>query len=63
MTRWLARVLLVAATLGCAWLTFSKLTLSTDLSTLFPDRGDAGALRRWSHAFGGRDTVMVLVRG
>jgi predicted exporter len=61
--RWLARVLLVAVTVACGWLTASKLTLSSDLSTLFPENGDAGVLGRWTHAFGGRDPVLVLVRG
>ncbi|HEY3819170.1 MAG TPA: MMPL family transporter [Polyangiaceae bacterium] len=63
MTRWTARVALVVVTLACAWLTWSKLALSTDLSTLFPESGDAGALGRWTRAFGGRDPVLVLVRG
>jgi predicted exporter len=61
--RWVVRVLLVAATVACAWLTASRLTLSSDLSTLFPESGDAGALGRWTHAFGGRDPALVLVRG
>jgi hypothetical protein len=61
--RWLARALLLAVTLACVWLTWSKLTLSTDLSTLFPRNGDAGALGRWTHVFGGGNPVMVLVRG
>jgi predicted exporter len=63
MTRWLARAALLVVTLACAWLTASRLTLSSDLSTLFPESGDAGALGRWTHAFGGRDPVLVLVRG
>jgi predicted exporter len=63
MRAWLARAALVAATLACAWLTASRLTLSSDLSTLFPESGDAGALVRFMHAFGGRDPAMVLVRG
>src|SRR6202044_120460 len=63
MSRWLARVALVAATLACAWLTASRLTLSSDLSTLFPESGDAGALVRFMHAFGGRDPAIILVRG
>jgi uncharacterized protein len=41
----------------------SRLTLSSDLSTLFPENGDAGALVRFMHAFGGRDSAIVLVRG
>jgi hypothetical protein len=63
MTRWVARALLLVVTLACGWLTASRLTLSSDLSTLFPESGDAGALGRWTHAFGGRDPVLVLVRG
>jgi predicted exporter len=63
MTRWVTRVALLAVTLACAWLTASRLTLSSDLSTLFPESGDAGALGRWTHAFGGRDPALVLVRG
>jgi predicted exporter len=63
LTRWAARVALVLVTVACAWLTASRLTLSTDVSTLFPESGDAGALGRWTRAFGGRDPVLVLVRG
>jgi hypothetical protein len=63
MTRWVARALLLVVTVACGWLTASRLTLSSDLSTLFPESGDAGALGRWTHAFGGRDPVLVLVRG
>jgi predicted exporter len=62
MTR-LWRVALVAVTLGCAWLTATRLHVSSDLSTLFPAGGDAAALGRWTRAFGGRDPVVVLVRG
>jgi predicted RND superfamily exporter protein len=54
---------LCIATLVCGWLTFAKLTISTDLSTLFPASGAAAALARWTRAFGGRDPVVVLVRG
>jgi predicted RND superfamily exporter protein len=59
----IARVALVAATLVCAWLTASRLRVSTDVSTLFPDDADAAALGRWTRAFGGRDPAIVLVRG
>jgi predicted RND superfamily exporter protein len=59
----ITRVALVAATLVCAWLTASRLRVSTDVSTLFPDDADAAALGRWSRAFGGRDPAIVLVRG
>jgi uncharacterized protein len=63
MKRWLARGALVVATLACAWLSIARLTLSSDLSTLFPESGDAGALVRFTRAFGGRDSAIVLVRG
>jgi len=63
MRRWFARGALVLATLACTWLTFARLTLSSDLSTLFPESGDAGVLVRFMHAFGGRDSAIVLVRG
>ena len=59
---WL-RLALVAVTAVSVWLTASRLHLSTDLSTLFPESGDAGALVRWTRAFGGRDPAIVLVRG
>ena len=57
------RLALVVATLACAWLTVAKLHLSSDLSTLFPESGEAGALVRWTRAFGGRDPAILLVRG
>jgi predicted RND superfamily exporter protein len=41
----------------------AKLRVSSDLSTLFPDVGDAAALVRFTRAFGGRDPALVLVRG
>jgi predicted RND superfamily exporter protein len=56
-------VALVLATLACAWLTASRLHVTTDVSTLFPDDADAAALGRWTRAFGGRDPAIVLVRG
>ena len=59
----LFRVLLVLLTIASAWLTASKLRMSGDLSTLLPESGDAGALSRWTHAFGMRDPAIVLVRG
>ena len=57
------RLLLVVTTVASAWLTWSRLHLSSDLSTLFPRSGDAGALVRWNHAFGGRDPALILVHG
>jgi predicted exporter len=56
-------VVLVAVTIASAWLTVARLRLSSDLSTLFPESGDAAALVRWNGAFGGRDPALVLVRG
>jgi predicted RND superfamily exporter protein len=53
----------VVATVVSVWLTAYGLRLSSDLSTLFPESGDAAALTRWAHAFGGRDPAIVLVRG
>jgi len=61
--RWLLRVGLVAVTVVCSWLTASRLRISGDLSTLFPERGEAAALVRWTRAFGGREPAVVLVRG
>lgn len=63
MTRWLVVVAFVAATVACGWLTATRLHVSSDLSTLFPERGDAAALVRWTRAFGGREPLVVLVRG
>jgi predicted exporter len=57
------RLLLVVVTIVSAWLTSARLHLSSDLSTLFPESGDAGALVRWNRAFGGRDPALVLVHG
>jgi predicted RND superfamily exporter protein len=50
-------------TVASGWLTAAHLRLSSDLSTLFPDSGDAAALVRWTRAFGGRDPGLILVRG
>jgi predicted exporter len=61
-TTW-ARVGVVVVTVASAWLTGWGLRLSGDLSTLFPQSGDAAALTRWTHAFGGRDPAIVLVHG
>ncbi len=57
------RVVLVVATVTCAWLTAERLHLSSDLSTLFPESGQAGALVRWTRAFGGRDPAILLIHG
>ncbi len=63
MTGALVRVAVVVATIASLWVTAYDLRLSSDLSTLFPQAGDAAALTRWTHAFGGRDPAIVLVRG
>jgi hypothetical protein len=54
---------LVAVTLVAVWLTATRLTVSTDLSALFPSSGAAAALSLWTRAFGGRDPALILVRG
>jgi predicted RND superfamily exporter protein len=59
---WLS-ISLVLVTVVTAWLTASRLRLSSDISALFPQSGEAAALVRWSKAFGGRDPALVLVRG
>jgi predicted exporter len=59
-----ARIAAIAAvSVACAWLTAVRLRLSTDLSTLFPESGQAAALARWTRAFGARDPALVLLRG
>lgn len=60
-SRWFLPVALV--TVVSAWLTLTRLHVSSDLSALFPDRGDAAALGRFVRAFGGGDLAVVLVRG
>lgn len=60
---YLVRCAVVIATLACAWLTFAKLRVTSDLSTLFPANGDAAQLARWTRAFGARDPAVILVRG
>ncbi len=54
---------LVLVTVVSAFLTAFDLTVSSDMSTLFPQSGDAATLARWTRAFGGRDPALVLVRG
>jgi len=61
--RRLQLTILLVVTVVCGWLTAVKLHVSGDLSSLFPESGDAGALARWTRAAGGRDPVVVLVRG
>jgi predicted RND superfamily exporter protein len=57
------RFAFIVTTIVSVWLTASRLRLSSDLSTLFPDSGEAGALARWTRAFGGRDPAILLLRG
>jgi uncharacterized protein len=59
---WL-RIAVVVATVLCAWLTASRLRVSTDISALLPAGGDTAALTTWSHAFGAGDPALILVRG
>lgn len=60
MTR--TRVLVIVVTLVAAVLA-SRLRLSPDLSALFPDRGSAAALTRYTRAFAGGDAAPILIRG
>src|SRR5580698_649553 len=64
MTRrlWLP-LAMVVATLLSAWLTATRLHVTSDLSALFPDRTASVALGRFVRAFGGGDVAAVLVRG
>lgn len=54
---------LVLVTGVCTWLTAVRLHVSSDLSALFPESGDARALVWWTRATGGRDPAVVLIRG
>ncbi len=58
-----SRVAVVVATVICVWLTASRLRVSTDISALLPEGGDAATLATWSRAFGGGDPALILVRG
>jgi predicted exporter len=60
---WLARIVVILVTIASFWLSATRLSLSGDLTSLFPDRGDAAALTRFTHAFGGGDVATLLVRG
>ena len=60
---WAARAAVLLVTIASVWLSATRLKLSGDLTALFPDRGDAAALTRFTHAFGGGDVATVLVRG
>ncbi|HLK38924.1 MAG TPA: MMPL family transporter [Polyangiaceae bacterium] len=61
--RRLQLTILLVVSIACAWLTAARLHVASDLSALFPESGDAGALARWTRAAGGRDPAVVLVRG
>ena len=63
MTRWGARVALVVATAACVWLILTRLTVSSDLSALFPGREKSAALARFTRVFGGGDLGIVLLQG
>jgi predicted RND superfamily exporter protein len=56
-------IAIVFVTIVTGYWTATKLTIASDMSLLFPNSGDAQALVRWTHAFGGRDPAVVLVRG
>jgi predicted RND superfamily exporter protein len=60
---WAARVAVIVITIASFWLTATRLSLSGDLTSLFPDQGPAAALTRFTHAFGGGDVATILVRG
>src|SRR5277367_4220627 len=49
---------IISIVLSAEWL-----HISGDLSTLFPAKGEAAALGRYTRAFGGGDVGLVLVRG
>ncbi len=57
------RTAVVLLTVAAAWLTASRLRVSSDLAALFPDSGDAWALARWTRASGSREPAIVLVQG
>jgi len=55
-------VILVPTVLAVV-LSATRLRISSDLSTLFPSKGEASALGRYTRAFGGGDVGLVLLRG
>lgn|GEM_PF-932602 len=57
------RIALVVATVLSMWLTATRLRLSSDLTDMFPNRGEAAMLTRFLRAFGGGDLAFVLIRG
>ncbi|MEO6576747.1 MAG: MMPL family transporter, partial [Polyangiaceae bacterium] len=59
----LVRAALGVVTVLAVWLSFTHLRLSSDLTDLFPNHGEAAMLTRFLRAFGGGDLAVVLVRG
>lgn len=59
---WLVIAAIVVTTLVSIALT-ARIHVTGDLSSLFPESGDAVALARWNRAFRGRDPAVLLVRG
>ncbi|MEO7109104.1 MAG: MMPL family transporter [Polyangiaceae bacterium] len=57
------RLFLILVTVASAWLTYTKLRLSNDLTDLFPNRGEAAMLTRYLRGFGGGDLAVVLLQG
>ena len=62
-TVWRARVCVLLVTAACIWLTFTRLTVSSDLSALFPSDAASTSLARFTRVFGGGDLGIVLFRG
>lgn len=56
-------VVLIVPTIVAVVLSATRLSISSDLTTLFPSQGEAAALGRYTRAFGGGDVGLVLVRG
>jgi uncharacterized protein len=56
-------VVIAIPTLIALVLSWTRLSISSDLSTLFPSHGEAAALARYTRAFGGGDVALALVRG
>jgi predicted RND superfamily exporter protein len=59
----IVRLAMVLVTVVSAWLSSFHLRLSSDLTDLFPNHGEATMLTRYLRAFGGGDLAVVLVRG
>ncbi|HSQ66156.1 MAG TPA: MMPL family transporter [Polyangiaceae bacterium] len=54
---------IMVPTLLSVLLSATRLHISSDLSTLFPSKGEAAALGRYTRAFGGGDVGLLLLRG